>query len=134
MGFTAPTSATSLALLSIALVLFVSSPGVNCSRARRRYPSPPSTDSSPSLAALTRKESSIPGVSIWTSKKAADLPSRAFGGTADVDRRGTGGRGVGDARIGTSRRASCHINEEGGLLGDCKVGCLGGGVSTHGKI
>lgn len=64
--------ATSLALLRIGIVLLASSPhGVDCSLARRRHPSVAGYSPSLEASELTREESSIPGVSIWTSKNAA---------------------------------------------------------------
>lgn len=63
--------------LGVALVLRSSQ--VECSRARRRHHATPAThtngDGNPSLVSpkdgMIREESSIPGVSIWTSKTAA---------------------------------------------------------------
>lgn len=95
----AKASTTSLALLSLALVLLASPPGVEASRTRRRHPIPELADHNPSLtsAGLTREGSSIPGVSIWTSKNAAiNTASERVGYSRDALSRRKGGRGGGD--------------------------------------
>lgn len=117
---------TSLALLSLALVLLASQPGVEASRARRRHPIPDHADRNPSLASagLTREDSSIPGVSIWTSKTAASAPERV-GYARDALSRRKGGRGGGDgdvSRVGASLPASRSFSQAREWAGDTQVG------------
>lgn len=127
MGFATPsTKATSLALLSLALVLLASPPGVEASRARRRHPIPDHANRNPSLASagLTRQDSSIPGVSVWTSKTAASAAERA-GYTRGVLSRRKGGRGGGDgdaSRVEAGRPASRSFTQAREWAGDNQVG------------
>lgn len=124
----AKASTTSLGLLSLALVLLASPPGVEASRAaRRRHPIPDLADYSPSLASagLTREDSSIPGVSIWTSKTAASASERA-GYARDVLSRRKGGRGGGNgdaSRVEASRTTSRSFIQAREWAGDSQVGC-----------
>lgn len=112
-------ASTSLTLLSIALALLASSPGAECSRAKRRHL--PHAYASQNSAELTREESSIPGVSIWTSKSAAAADARRGVKHRDV---GWGQDGQAEGPI-TRRRAASYGSKEGGLLGDFQVGLAG---------
>ncbi len=102
-------------LLGLALLLPASQ--VECSRARRRHHSAPAayTDGgrkTPSISArdeMIREDSSIPGVSIWTSKTAAALSRRPTGS--------------GDSTKTSATDASyCHRDgETPGFAADCQV-------------
>ena len=133
----AKASTTSLALLSLALVLLASPPGVEASRARRRHPIPELADHNPSLASagLTREGSSIPGVSIWTSKNAASA-SEKVGYPRDALSRRMGDRGRGDgksSRVEASRPASRSFIQARDWAGDSQVGRIANGHFVVGK-
>lgn len=121
----------SRALLSIALLLLASSPSlVESSRARRRHPSSFHTENvnkprgydhkpSPVSSGLTREESSIPGVSIWTSKKAAGAGDFAVRPRISKDT-GRGSAKVKDFKTVRGQRQT-HGGERDSFLGGCQV-------------
>lgn len=119
---------TSLARLSLALLMLAAPPGVEGSRTRRRHPVSAHADHSKpaslASAGLSREDSSIPGVSIWTSKTAA-AERVGFAGDVLGRRKGGAGRGGHVGRSGTSGPAySSASSQGGGWTGDdCQVIC-----------
>lgn len=91
-----PRTAKALALPGLTLLLIATVPQANGSRAKRRNPaSHVSVEGSSAISGLARTQSSIPGVSIWTSKgtasrlqprRGAAAPATAFApSTVDSD-------------------------------------------------
>lgn len=128
MGLAPSAKATSLTLLSLALLLLAAPPGVEGSRARRRHPVSAHADhnnpTSLASAGLSREDSSIPGVSIWTSKTAA-AERVGFAGDVLGRRKGGAGRGGHVGRVEASGPASSREAGKGGeWTGDgCQVIC-----------
>lgn len=145
-----PRRAKALALPGLTLLLIATVPQANGSRAKRRHPaSHVRLEDSSAVSGLARTQSSIPGVSIWTSKGTASRlqPRRGAAGaaapfapsTVDSDADALSDRtsasrlreetelNTGSARARRARRRrSCRSSDAQNLLEvDCQVSVRG---------
>lgn len=120
---TTKAAAAAAAAACLSLVLLSSAPrGVDCSRARRRHPSPEQSNRKPAFLAtkqgLTQEDTPIPGVSIWTSRAAASSPGGASAAVRKAQQPDGASRVVAGAM---PRDGACCGGGSGDLLGDCQV-------------